>query len=113
MTPDRFRQLVLALPEAVESEHMGHPDFRVRGRIFATLDAEETHGVLKLTLDEQDAFMQRDPDAFRPVPGGWGRRGYTQVVLRAARVSDVRDGLTLAWRKTAPKALRDADQSRS
>jgi hypothetical protein len=80
-----FRRLALSLPEAVESAHMGHPDFRLNGRIFATLSAQEKGcGMVKLTPEQQQAFAAEQPQVFSPVQGGWGRRGCTFVHLREA-----------------------------
>ena len=105
MTKDDFRKIALSLPEAIESEHMGHPDFRVGGKIFATLMPEDGWGMVKLTPDEQEAFVHAAPLVFSPVPGGWGRRGATRVRLKAATKAIARDGLTAAWRIRAPKPL--------
>lgn len=106
MTPDGFRRLALELPEAVESAHMGHPDFRVGGRIFATLGCPDAGwGMVKLDPDQQEAFTRSHPAVFAPVPGGWGQRGATRVALGAARAGVVRDALFEAWRYVAPKKL--------
>ena len=108
MTPQDFRRLALELPEAVESAHMGHPDFRVGGKIFATLLPEPGWAMVKLTPDEQEAFVHAAPDVFSPVPGGWGRGGATRVALPKAKVGVVRDGIAAAWRLRAPKKLVEA-----
>lgn len=105
MTENDFRNLALSLPEAEEGEHMDHADFRVRGKIFATLWPDGTRGTLKLTVEQQVAFTGMEPTVFEPLPGGWGRRGYTGVHLRAARKASVRQALITAWRNTAPKRL--------
>jgi hypothetical protein len=106
MTADEFRRLALALPEAVEAAHMGHPDFRVRGKIFATLGfAGDDWGMVKLTPEEQRRFMAAEPRVFAPIPGAWGRRGCTKVLLPAATEDGVRPALVAAWRNTAPKRL--------
>jgi hypothetical protein len=106
VTADEFRRLALSLPEAEESEHMNHPDFRVRGKIFATFpSAEETHGMVKLTPEQQALFMHSEPKMFVPVQGGWGRRGATTVVLETADETTVRSALITAWRNVAPKTL--------
>ncbi len=106
MTADEFRALALGLPEAAEDEHMGHPDFRVRGKIFATLGYTDVErGMVKLTVEQQAAFARAEPDVFQPVKGGWGRRGATRVLLRKAKKLTVRKALTAAWRNTAPKRL--------
>ncbi|MGH7938995.1 MAG: MmcQ/YjbR family DNA-binding protein [Chthoniobacterales bacterium] len=106
MTPAKFRELALGLPEAVESAHMGHPDFRVGGRIFATLGyPDEQHAVVGLSPEEQRKLVETRPDIFGPAAGAWGRRGSTQVLLAKAREAEVRRGLAQAWRKVAPKKL--------
>ncbi len=108
MTPEGFRKLALSLPEATEGAHMDHPDFRVRGRIFATLWPEDGRGVVMLSPPEQESLTRARPSMFTPVPGGWGRKGATAVQLDAADAKSVRDALKLAWRCKAPKSLGDA-----
>jgi len=106
MTAAAFRALALTLPEAVESAHMGHPDFRVRGKIFATLGYPNGGwGVVKLTPLQQAAFVRADPEVFVAVKGFWGRRGATSVNLRKAAKTSARKALTVAWSNTAPKRL--------
>jgi hypothetical protein len=96
--------MALDLPEVVESSHLGHPDFRVGGRIFATLGYPDSDmGMVKLTPDEQELFVQMEPEGFQPVKGGWGRQGATNVRLRSAKKSTVRDALLAAWRLRAPQ----------
>ncbi len=107
MTANDFRALALSFPEAVESAHMHHPDFRVRGRIFATLGyPNKEWAVLKLTPTEQKGFARSSPETFRTVKGAWGRRGSTSVHLPVAKIDIVRHALTLAWRNVAPKRLQ-------
>jgi hypothetical protein len=106
MTADGFRRLALALPEASESAHMGHPDFRVRGKIFATLGYPDGGwGMVKLTPEQQEAFVEAEPAAFTPVKGGWGRAGATSVKLRSAKARSLKLALAAAWQNTAPSAL--------
>jgi len=106
MTADSFRRLALRLPEACESAHMGHPDFRVRGKIFATLGYPDTDfAMVKLTPEQQEAFVDAEPAVFAPVKGGWGRGGATEVRLRPAKTKSLGLALTLAWRNAAPGAL--------
>ncbi len=107
MTADDFRELALAMPEAVEREHMGHPDFRVRDKIFATLSEDETSGVLKLTLDQQEELVGDGDGSFEALGGTWGMRGWTRVRLAKARKDRVRRAMRMAWEHTAPKELRD------
>jgi hypothetical protein len=112
MTPDQFRGLALALPEAAEQSHMGHPDFRVRGKIFATLGhPDEGRAMVKLHHDQQDALTHAGPEAFAPVPGGWGRRGATYVTLAAVDEAAAYDALLMAWRNVAPRSLLKAHPS--
>jgi hypothetical protein len=108
MSADEFREIALSFPEAVELAHVNHPDFRVRGKIFATLGyPDESWGVVKLTPDEQQEMVGRDPDIFQAVKGGWGRRGSTNVFLRKAKAGAVRRAMSMAWRNVAPKRLRE------
>jgi hypothetical protein len=106
LTADDFRRLAISLPEATEVGHMGHPDFRVRGKIFATLGhPDDGHAMVKLLHEQQDALTRARPTVFAPVPGGWGRRGATYVTLATADEATVHDALVMAWRNTAPKRL--------
>ena len=106
MTARQFRKIALGLDGAVEGAHMGHPDFRVAGKIFATLGyPDENFGVVKLSPKQQEAFVAAEPEVFAPVKGGWGQRGATTVRLREAREESVRRALVAAWRNTAPKRL--------
>ena len=106
MTADGFRKLALRLPEACESAHMGHPDFRVRGKIFSTLGYPDAgFGMVKLTPEQQEAVVSAEPAVFSPVKGGWGRGGATQVFLEPAKTKSLGLALTLAWRNAAPGAL--------
>lgn len=107
MTANDFRRLALSFPEAIEAAHMGHPDFRVGGKIFATLGYPRTgFGVVMLTPEQQELFVRTEPKTFTPVPGGWGKNGSTRVNLRPARKSAVREALTLAWRNRAPGRIK-------
>ena len=106
MTAKDFRQIALSLPESIESSHMEHPDFRVGGKIFATLDAPtKGWGMVKLWPDQQAEFMKEDPKAFKPAQGAWGLRGATYVHLSVAKKPTVRRALIAAWSTTAPKNL--------
>jgi hypothetical protein len=106
MTPDDFRKIALSFPQAIESAHMSHPDFRVRGKIFATLGyPDDKWGMVKLTPTEQSEFVETDPEVFRPVKGTWGRRGNTNVYLTAAKIGKMRKVIRVAWRNAAPKPL--------
>jgi hypothetical protein len=106
MTPNEFRELALSFAEAIESAHMRHPDFRVGGRIFATLGyPDENFAMVKLSADDQKEFVQTNPRVFTPVKGAWGRQGATNVHLPSATTNIVRKALTAAWRRAAPKRL--------
>ena len=109
MKPDDFRMMALGLPHTVERAHHQHPDFRVKGKIFATLGyPNEEWGVVCLTPAEQARFSKREPDVFVPVKGAWGRAGNTQVYLQSARQQSVRDALEAAWKNHAPKERKIA-----
>jgi len=106
MSAALFRKLALALPGAEERAHMGHPDFRVGGKIFATLGyPDDGHGMVALTRDQQEMMVAAEPAMFKPVKGGWGLKGATNVVLAAADETTLAGALKTAWRNTAPKAL--------
>lgn len=99
MTPDDFRRLALGLPGAEEGEHMGSADFRVGGRIFATLAAQDQgYGNLMLTPDEQSLLVDELPAVFVPIPGGWGRMGMTHVRLREVEAEVLAGALQTAWK---------------
>ncbi len=106
-----FRKLALSLPEAVESSHMGHPDFRVNKKIFASLFTKDDveRGMVKLTPEQQRDFVKSDPRAFEPIAGGWGRGGATQVNLKAAKTTSLRKALLAAWLNVAPQRLTEGD----
>lgn len=105
MTSDDFRELALELPGAEEQSHMNHPDFRVGGKIFATLWIGEVHGMVKLTPEQQATFCDTEPETFEPIAGGWGKKGATKVILEPAKPESVHRALLAAWRNTAPKKL--------
>ena|SRR5271165_3891497 len=93
-----FRRIALSLEGAEESSHMGAPDFRVGGRIFATLAAQsEGYGNLMLTPEQQADFVAEMPDVFLPVKGGWGRMGATHVRLAEANEDVLGGALRTAW----------------
>jgi hypothetical protein len=103
-TVDLFRTLALSLPGAAESAHCGHPDFRVNGRIFATLSGQTIGcGVLKLTPEQQQSFHEELPEVFEPVHGGWGRTGMTFVHLDAIAQDTLLGALRTAHRNVTTK----------
>ena len=101
MSQDRFRRIALSLPEVIEGAHRGHADFRLGKRIFATLGyPDEEWGMVKLTPEQQSMVVEAEPEVFRPVPGGWGKGGSTNVRLKNA------DATTL---KSLPSRARSVD----
>lgn len=107
MTPDSFRRLALSLPDAVEGDHMGHADFRVGGKIFATLGyPREGWAALVLTPEDQDAVVKMHPKAFVPVKGKWGEQGATNVILRHARVAQVSVAIESAYETRQARSRR-------
>jgi hypothetical protein len=105
MTPNAFRKLALKLPETEEREHMNHPDFRVRGKIFATLAYPSTaYGMVSVCPDQQAKLVKAHPEAFSVIPGKWGADGATRVLLSEATENVLADALQLAWEKHATAA---------
>jgi hypothetical protein len=99
MNSSDFRRLALSLEGAEEGSHMGAADFRVGGRIFATLAAEKQgYGNLMLTPEIQAQFVAEAPEIFLPIPGGWGRNGATHLVLAAANQDLAFGALRTAWK---------------
>ena len=114
MTPKDFRRLALSLPNAVEASHFGHPDFRVGGKIFATLGyPDESWAMIKLTPKQQAKLVVTDPQAFTPVAGGWGRGGSTNVLLSAADQLPVKSALATAWENVASKPQAKGQKARA
>ena len=104
MTTDDFRRIALSLEGAEEGSHMGSPDFRVGGRIFATLAAQtQGYGNLMLTPEQQAAFVAEATEVFIPIPGGWGRNGATHLKLAVADEDLVYGALQTAWKLRVEK----------
>ena len=102
MTAAQFRRIVLGLEGVVEASHMSHPDFRAaNGRIFATLNEDETRGMASLTPDQQADFIARAPEMFTPAAGAWGRGGSTMIELKRAEAEIVGEAVTLAWQRVS------------
>jgi hypothetical protein len=97
MTSEDFRRVVLEMQGAVEGAHMGHPDFRANGRIFASLHTQDRFGMVKLAPAEQKELLKEAPRMFEPSAGAWGRQGCTNVILAAADVRTVRAAVQLAF----------------
>lgn len=103
-TVDDFRRIALSFPGAVEGSHMGHADFRVGGKIFATLGSpDEAWGMASLMPEQQEDFLSLAPEAFKPAAGSWGRGGSTLVRLEAVSEDLLEAALGAAWRKRAAK----------
>src|SRR5258708_37640184 len=100
VTAEQFRRLALGFPEAFESSHMKHPDFRVRGgKLFATMAyPDKARGMVKLTPEQQEEFVGAEPEVFVPVKGGWGGGGATRARLRGDTQEEVQAAMAGAWR---------------
>jgi hypothetical protein len=104
MDAEDFRRIALSLQGAEERSHMGAPDFRVGGRIFATLASQrQGYGNLMLTLEQQAAFVAEAPEVFLPIAGGWGRMGMTHIRLAAASEDVLAGALRAAWKLRVDK----------
>ncbi len=114
MTPSDFRRIALSLEGAEESSHMGAADFRVGGRIFATLaSVAEGYGNLMLTPEQQAAFIADAPEVFLPVHGGWGKGGATHIRLAVATEETLAGALQTAWKLRVEKNQKAANKPRS
>src|SRR5208282_2073977 len=113
MTVNDFRRIALTFEGAEESSHMGKPDFRVGGRIFATLaSAKQGYGNLMLTLEQQAAFVEELPEVFVPIAGGWGRMGMTHIRLAAAKEEVLAGALRTAWQLRIEKNAKSRQKGR-
>ena len=102
MSQARFRKVALSLPDAIEGAHQGHADFRVGKRVFATLGyPDDNWGMVKLTPEQQAMVVEAEPEIFRPVSGGWGKGGATNVRLAKADTTTLKSALKMAWGNTA------------
>ena len=107
MTADEFREIALRIPQACESAHMGHPDFRLGGKVFASLGTPDANwGMVKLTPEEQRVFMAKAPDVFTPCNGAWGKRGYTSVRLASATKMVLRPALEAAAKNVVARVKK-------
>jgi len=111
VTANDFRRIALGLTDAIEGAHMGHPDFRVNGRIFATLHPDNRQGMVKLPPDAQATFVRENPNMFAPENGAWGRQGCTRVQLAAVDEDTLGDAMTLAWQEAVK--MRPASRSKA
>ena len=104
VTANKFRSLALEIPGAIELSHMNHPDFRIGGKVFASLGyPDDDHGMVKLTPEQQQTFVMESPSVFTPCAGAWGKQGSTSVHLASARVGVVRSALHLASKNAIAK----------
>ena len=109
MTSDEFRKMALEIPTAVEQSHMNHPDFRVAGKIFASLGVpDENWGMVKLTPEQQRTFIEKAPEIFKPCSGAWGRQGATNVYLAAAKATIARAALNAAAKNVASRVKKSS-----
>jgi hypothetical protein len=97
LTADDFRRIAIGMKNVHEGAHMGHPDFRANGRIFATIHPDHVYGMVKLTPEQQQDFVRAHPAAFVPENGAWGRAGCTSVRLDAVDEETLGEAMTLAW----------------
>jgi len=106
MTPNDFRKLALSFPATAEHAHMNHPDFRVAGKIFATLGyPSDERAMVKVTPVEQEMLVRAEPSVFTPVKGAWGLKGCTSVNLEAAEKTTLHRAIAAAWQLAAPESL--------
>ena len=109
MKASDFRRIALSMPEAIESEHMEHPDFRVGGKIFATLGyPDNEHGMVILPPGDQARLVQTYPKIFAPAKGAWGKSGSTSVRLKLVDRATLQRAMEIAWRKRAPTKFKIA-----
>ena len=114
MNANDFRRIALSLEGAEESSHMGAPDFRVGGRIFATLASQrEGYGNLMLTLEQQALFVEELPEVFLPINGGWGRMGMTHIRLAVANEDVLSGALRTAWQLRVEKNRKAGKKTRT
>jgi hypothetical protein len=107
MTPGEFQKMALEIPTAVEMSHMNHPDFRIAGKIFASLGApDKDWGMVKLTPEEQKTLVEEAPEVFKPCNGAWGRQGCTNVHLASAKKGVLRAALKAAANNVAASAKK-------
>lgn len=113
MTPNSFRKIALGMDGAVEASHMNHPDFRVNGKIFATIHPDHKQGMVKLTPEQQERFIRENPTMFTPAAGAWGRGGSTMVAFAHASDDVVGEAMTFAWQNLARQAKNEQSTRRA
>ena len=105
MPSDAFRRLALELPEAEEKSHFGKADFRVRNKIFAGFN-DKGRAYVKLLAEQQAMLVAAEPSLLRPIPGGWGKKGWTLIDHAQADEALLKSVLQMAWKNVAPKSLQ-------
>jgi hypothetical protein len=114
MTANDFRRIALSLEGAEEGSHMGAADFRVGGRIFATLASQKQgYGNLMLTPERQAEFVAEQPDIFVPIPGGWGKSGATHIRLSVVNEDLLAGALRTAWKLRIEKNAKPGPKKRA
>jgi hypothetical protein len=112
MDANDFRRIALSLEGVEESSHMGQPDFRVGGRIFATLASQDQgYGNLMLTAEQQADFVEDLPNVFLPIPGGWGRMGMTHIRFATATEDVLEGALRTAWNNRVQKNAKSKSKA--
>jgi len=104
MTKDDLRRLALVLPGAEEKLHFNKADFRVKNKIFVSLK-DDAIGVIKLSPEQQAMMVEAEPRVFQPIPGGWGRKGWTKIILANADEITLKSALQTAWKNVAPISM--------
>src|SRR5262245_15180411 len=107
-----FRRIALGMKDAAQGAHMGHPDFRANGRIFATLHPDRQFGMVKLTPEQQQRFVREHPAMFAPENGAWGRQGCTRVRLDSADEETLGEAMTLARQNTTRNVVAKGRRGR-
>lgn len=105
ITIQQARKAALSMPETEEKKHFDTPDFRIRNKVFATLHEDKNRMVVKLSIIDQSVFCAFDKEVIFPVPGGWGRQGWTFINLKKIKKEMFMDALTTAWKTVAPGSL--------
>ena len=113
MTAKDFRRIALGMEGAVEASHMNHPDFRVNGKIFATIHPDNAQGMVKLTPEQQERFIRENPKMFHPAAGAWGRGGSTMVAFAHANEDVLGEAMTMAWQNLARQAKNESSIRRA
>lgn len=106
ITAETFRAFALSLPETEEAPHFELTSFRLKKKIFATLNAAHQRATLRFTPELQDLFASVSKGAIYAVPNKWGKFGWTHINLETAEWELCQDAIQTSWWEVAPKALR-------